>query len=85
MGQLVAAGLLILDRRWDQDWDYDRAGLDRAAPSWGCGERRGQRTASPGAPADHHSGRGWPDNTRAGIPLSSDQVSGVVLTTWQEN
>ena len=26
-----AAWLLILDRRWDQDWDYDRAGLDKAA------------------------------------------------------
>ncbi|HUY49610.1 MAG TPA: cysteine--tRNA ligase [Streptosporangiaceae bacterium] len=26
-----AIRLLILDRRWDQDWDYDRAGLDRAA------------------------------------------------------
>ena len=23
--------MLILDRRWDQDWDYDRAGLDKAA------------------------------------------------------
>lgn len=23
--------LLIMDRRWDQDWDYDRAGLDAAA------------------------------------------------------
>ncbi len=23
--------LLILDRRWDRDWDYDRAGLDAAA------------------------------------------------------
>ena len=23
--------LLILDRRWDEDWDYDRAGLDAAA------------------------------------------------------
>jgi cysteinyl-tRNA synthetase len=52
-----AIRLLILDRRWDQDWDYDRAGLDRAAPSWGCDERRGQRTASPGAPADHHPPR----------------------------
>ena len=26
-----AVRLLILDRRWDQDWDYDRAGLDEAA------------------------------------------------------
>jgi cysteinyl-tRNA synthetase len=26
-----AIRLLILDRRWDQDWDYDRAGLDLAA------------------------------------------------------
>ena len=26
-----AVRLLILDRRWDQDWDYDRAGLDDAA------------------------------------------------------
>ena len=25
-----AVRLLILDRRWDQDWDYDRAGLDEA-------------------------------------------------------
>jgi cysteinyl-tRNA synthetase len=27
----AAVRLLILDRRWDQDWDYDRAGLDGAA------------------------------------------------------
>ena len=27
----AAVRLLILDRRWDQDWDYDRAGLDDAA------------------------------------------------------
>ncbi|MDQ2875968.1 MAG: cysteine--tRNA ligase, partial [Actinomycetota bacterium] len=26
-----AVRLLILDRRWDQDWDYDRARLDAAA------------------------------------------------------
>jgi L-cysteine:1D-myo-inositol 2-amino-2-deoxy-alpha-D-glucopyranoside ligase len=26
-----AVRLLILDRRWDQDWDYDQAGLDEAA------------------------------------------------------
>jgi cysteinyl-tRNA synthetase len=26
-----AVRLLILDRRWDEDWDYDRAGLDAAA------------------------------------------------------
>jgi cysteinyl-tRNA synthetase len=26
-----AVRLLILDRRWDQDWDYDRARLDEAA------------------------------------------------------
>ena len=23
--------MLILDRRWEQDWDYDRAGLEAAA------------------------------------------------------
>lgn len=27
----AAVRLLILDRRWDQDWDYDRAGLEAAA------------------------------------------------------
>jgi cysteinyl-tRNA synthetase len=27
----AAVRLLILDRRWDRDWDYDRAGLDDAA------------------------------------------------------
>lgn len=27
----AAIRLLILDRRWEQDWDYDRAGLDAAA------------------------------------------------------
>ena len=27
----AAVRLLILDRPWDQDWDYDRAGLDEAA------------------------------------------------------
>ena len=27
----AAIRLLILDRRWDEDWDYQRAGLDAAA------------------------------------------------------
>jgi cysteinyl-tRNA synthetase len=27
----AAIRLLILDRRWDEDWDYERAGLDAAA------------------------------------------------------
>jgi cysteinyl-tRNA synthetase len=27
----AAIRLLILNRRWDEDWDYDRAGLDAAA------------------------------------------------------
>ncbi len=27
----AAVRLLILNRRWDQDWDYDRAGLEEAA------------------------------------------------------
>jgi cysteinyl-tRNA synthetase len=27
----AAVRLLILDRRWDQDWDYDQAGLEAAA------------------------------------------------------
>ena len=27
----AAIRLLILDRRWDEDWDYDRAGLEAAA------------------------------------------------------
>jgi cysteinyl-tRNA synthetase len=27
----AAVRLLILDRRWEQDWDYDHAGLDAAA------------------------------------------------------
>jgi cysteinyl-tRNA synthetase len=27
----AAVRLLILDRRWEEDWDYDRAGLDAAA------------------------------------------------------
>jgi len=27
----AAVRLLILDRRWDQDWDYDQASLDEAA------------------------------------------------------
>jgi L-cysteine:1D-myo-inositol 2-amino-2-deoxy-alpha-D-glucopyranoside ligase len=27
----AAIRLLILDRRWEQDWDYDRAGLEAAA------------------------------------------------------
>jgi cysteinyl-tRNA synthetase len=27
----AAVRLLILDRRWNQDWDYDQAGLDAAA------------------------------------------------------
>lgn len=27
----AAVRLLILDRRWDEDWDYDRTGLETAA------------------------------------------------------
>ena len=41
-----AVRLLILDRRWDQDWDYDRAGLDEAAAQAGAAAGRG-RTPRP--------------------------------------
>ena len=44
----AALRLLILDRRWDQDWDYDRAGLDAAAARLsGCNRLPGDPTALP--------------------------------------
>jgi cysteinyl-tRNA synthetase len=46
----AAVRLLILDRRWDQDWDYDQAGLDAAAA-------RLERL---------HAAAGRPDRARAG-------------------
>ena len=42
----AAVRLLILDRRWDQDWDYDHAGLDEAAATAGAAAGRG-RTPRP--------------------------------------
>jgi cysteinyl-tRNA synthetase len=48
----AAVRLLILDRRWDQDWDYDPAGLDRAAARLERLQAAAGRTVSttPGAP-----------------------------------
>ena len=48
-----AVRLLILDRRWDQDWDYERAGLDEAAARLerlqAAAGRPGRAAAGPGA------------------------------------
>jgi len=45
--------LLILDRRWDQDWGYDRNGLDEAAALLerlqAAAGRPGRAAAGPGA------------------------------------
>jgi len=48
----AAVRLLILDRRWDQDWDYDFAGLDAAAARLERLQAAAGRTApaTPGAP-----------------------------------
>ena len=41
-----AVRLLILDRQWDQDWDYNQASLDEAAAGWsGCRPRPDAPTA----------------------------------------
>ena len=49
-----AVRLLILHRQWDQDWDYDRAGLDEAAARLerlqAAAGRPGPAAAGPGAP-----------------------------------
>jgi len=48
-----AVRLLILDRRWDQDWGYDRNGLDEAAALLerlqAAAGRPGRAAAGPGA------------------------------------
>ena len=48
-----AVRLLILDRRWDQDWGYDRTGLDEAAALLerlqAAAGRPGRAAAGPGA------------------------------------
>ncbi len=49
----AAVRLLILDRRWDQDWDYDLAGLDAAAARL---ERLHAATGRPGRPGGGHGG-----------------------------
>ena len=47
----AAVRLLILDRRWHEDWDYDRAGLDAAAARL---ERIAAAAGRPGrGPAGH--------------------------------
>ena len=48
----AAIRLLVLDRRWGADWDYDRAGLDAAAGAAGTAAGGG-RAARP-----RHRGRG---------------------------
>jgi cysteinyl-tRNA synthetase len=52
----AALRLLILDRRWEQDWDYDRAGLEAAAArlerlhsAAGRPDRAGQGQGGPAA------------------------------------
>ena len=49
-----AVRLLILHRQWDQDWDYNRAGLDEAAARLerlqAAAGRPGPAAAGPGAP-----------------------------------
>ena len=48
----AAVRLLILDRRWEQDWDYDHAGLEAAAGRLERLQSAAGRTAAatPGAP-----------------------------------
>jgi cysteinyl-tRNA synthetase len=48
----AAVRLLILDRRWDEDWDYDRAALEAAAARLERLQAAAGRTvpATPGAP-----------------------------------
>ena len=50
----AAIRLLILDRRWDQDWDFSRAGLDAA------GARLERLHAAAGRPERDPAGDGGP-------------------------
>ena len=61
----AAVRLLILDRRWDQDWDFSPAGLDAAgrqarAPARGrraAGARRGRKRRRGGSRDARGAGR----------------------------
>jgi cysteinyl-tRNA synthetase len=61
-----AIRLLILDRRWDQDWDYDRAGLDRAA------ERLDRLQSAAGRPGRATPGTGGAAAAAVRAALASD-------------
>ncbi len=86
--------LLILDRRWDRDWDYDRAGLDAAA---GRLERlqaaagrpdRGAAGAGGAAVAAVHAALASDLDVPAALDIAEDQggqaarVLGSVLGLW---
>jgi len=61
-----AIRLLILDRRWNQDWDYDRAGLDRAA------ERLDRLQSAAGRPGRATPGTGGAAAAAVRAALASD-------------
>ncbi len=63
---VAAVRLLILDRRWDQDWDYDRAGLDDAAA------RLDRLQAAAGRPGRGTPGPGGGAVTAVRAALASD-------------
>ncbi len=90
----AAVRLLILDRRWDRDWDYDRAGLDAAA---GRLERlqaaagrpdRGAAGAGGAAVAAVHAALASDLDVPAALDIAEDQggqaarVLGSVLGLW---
>jgi len=62
----AAVRLLILDRHWDQDWDFSRAGLDAA------GARLERLHAAAGRPERAAGGRGGPAVAAMRAALADD-------------
>ena len=62
----AAVRLLILDRRWHEDWDYDRASLDAAAA------RLERIAAAAGRPGRHPAGHGDAAITAVRAALADD-------------
>ena len=86
--------LLILDRRWAQDWDYDHAGLEAAAArlerlAAAAGPARPQRRRTRGRGGGCRQGRAHRDlDVQAALRIAEDEggpaarTLGSLLGLW---